>query len=50
MALDKKSGIDPKLINKAYTGMKERKAQMGKKKCNLPCTKNGGKMKCKCYK
>ena len=43
MALDKKSGIDPKLINKAYAGMKKRKSQMGKCKS---CGKS--KDKCKC--
>ena len=50
MPLNKMSGVDPKLLDKAYAGMKKRKAQMGKKKCSMPCTKNGGKMKCKCYK
>jgi len=46
MALNKMSGVDPKLIDKAYSTMKKRKSQMGKKKCSMPCTKNGGKMKC----
>jgi hypothetical protein len=31
MALGKTSGIDPKLIQKAYTGMKKRKAKLKKK-------------------
>jgi hypothetical protein len=31
MALDKKSGIDPKLINKAYVGAKKRMAAKGMK-------------------
>lgn len=45
MALDKKMGVDPKLLNKAYAGMKKRKAQMGKGKCKS-CGKS--KDKCKC--
>jgi hypothetical protein len=50
MAPYKTSGLDPKLVDKAYAGMKKRKAKMKKEKCSMPCTKNGGKMKCKCYK
>lgn len=30
MALNKTSGVDPKLLDKAYAGMKKRKAQMKK--------------------
>lgn len=48
MALNKMSGIDPKLVEKAYA--KGEAIKKKKKKCSMPCTKNGGKMKCKCYK
>lgn len=47
MALNKMSGIDPKLVEKAYA---KGEAIKKKKKCSMPCSKNGGKMKCKCYK
>jgi hypothetical protein len=48
MALDKKMGVDPKLLNKAYSGMKKRKMEMGKKKGKGCAACDYGKKKCNC--